>query len=141
MLAGLYGTIAPSGLADWGRMKQVFQWYGLSTAYVSPTFNGVVAALKRGHPVILGNDLTAAGHIMVAIGYTSNNQIIVNDPYGNRFVSGYGANDGDGVYYAWSCSRVRNAIEVIGTYPPSHRNAHTDPHRDAHSHASNSARG
>jgi hypothetical protein len=118
MLAGLYGTIAPTGLADWGRMKQVLQWYGLSTAYVSPTFNAVVAALKRGHPVILGNDLTAAGHIMVAIGYTSNNQIIVNDPYGNRFVSGYGANDGDGVFYAWNCSRVRNALEVIGTYPP-----------------------
>ncbi len=118
MLAGLYGTISPSGLADWGRMKQVLEWSGLTTAYVAPTWNGVVAALKRGHPVLLGNDLTAAGHIMVAIGYTSNNQLIVNDPYGNRFISGYGVNDGQGVYYAWNCSRVRNALEVIGVYTP-----------------------
>jgi hypothetical protein len=116
-LAGLYGAISPSGLADWGRMKQVLQWHGLNTAYVSPTWDGVVAALKRGHPVILGNDLTAAGHIIVAIGYTSNQQLIVNDPYGNRFTSGYGANDGQAVYYAWNCSRVRNALEVIGTVP------------------------
>jgi hypothetical protein len=118
MLAGLYGTISPSGLADWGRMKQVLEWSGLTTAYVAPTWNGVVAALKRGHPVLLGNGLTAAGHIMVAIGYTSNNQLIVNDPYGNRFTVGYGANDGEGVYYAWSCSRVVNALEVIGVYTP-----------------------
>ena len=38
-------------------MKQVLQWSGLTTAYVAPTWNGVVAALKRGHPVLLGNDL------------------------------------------------------------------------------------
>lgn len=117
-VAGLYGTIAPTGLADWGRIKQVLVWHGLQTQYVSPTWNGVVAALKRGHPVLLGNDLTAAGHIMVAVGYTSNNQIIVNDPYGNRFKAGYGANDGEGVYYSWNCSRVRNALEVVGVYTP-----------------------
>jgi len=117
-VAGLYGTIAPTGLADWGRIKQVLVWHGLQTQFVSPTFNGVVAALKRGHPVLLGNDLTPAGHIMVAIGYTSNNQLIVNDPYGNRFKAGYGANDGDGVYYPWNCSRIRNALEVVGVYTP-----------------------
>jgi len=117
-VAGLYGTIAPTGLADWGRIKQVLVWHGLQTQYVQPTWNGVVAALKRGHPVLLGNDLTAAGHIMVAVGYTANNQIIVNDPYGNRFKAGYGANDGESVYYPWSCARVRNALEVVGVYTP-----------------------
>jgi hypothetical protein len=117
-VAGLYGTIAPTGLADWGRIKQVLSWHGLQTQYASPTWNGVVAALKRGHPVLLGNDLTPAGHIMVAIGYTSNNQLIVNDPYGNRFAPGYGANNGQGLYYSWNCSRVHNALEVIGIYTP-----------------------
>jgi hypothetical protein len=117
-VAGLYGTIAPTGLADWGRVKQVLGWHGLQTQYVTPTWNGVVAALKRGHPVLLGNDLTPAGHVMVAIGYTANNQLIVNDPYGNRFAAGYGANNGQGVYYPWNCSRVHNALEVIGVYPP-----------------------
>ena len=116
-VAGLYGTIAPTGLADWGRIKQVLGWYGLQTQYVTPTWAGVIAALKRGHPVLLGNDLTPAGHILVAVGYTANNQLIVNDPYGNRFAAGYGANNGQGVYYPWSCSRVHNALEVVGTRP------------------------
>ena len=117
-VAGLYGTIAPTGLADWGRIKQVIGWYGLQTQYVTPTWAGVIAALKRGHPVLLGNDLTPAGHILVAVGYTANNQLIVNDPYGNRFTWGYGANNGQGVYYPWNCARVHNALEVVGTVPP-----------------------
>jgi hypothetical protein len=116
-VAGLYGTIAPTGLADWGRIKQVLEWYGLQAQYVTPTWAGVVAALKRGHPVLLGNDLTPAGHILVAVGYTANNQLIVNDPYGNRFTLGYGANNGQGVYYPWNCARVHNALEVVGTRP------------------------
>ncbi len=117
-LAGLYGAICPTGLADWGMMAKVLEWHGLSTKRITATWDGVVAALKRGHPVLLGNDLTAAGHIMVAIGYTTNNNLIVNDPYGNRFAPGYGANSGQGVIYSWGCSRVRNALEVIGIYTP-----------------------
>jgi hypothetical protein len=77
-----------------------------------------VGALKRGHPVIIGNGLTPLGHVLVATGYASNNELIVNDPYGNRFAAGYGANDGGGMYYLWSCMRVHNALEVIGVYPP-----------------------
>lgn len=117
-VAGLYGMIAPSGLADWGRISMVLGWYGLTARQVSPTWDGVTAALKRGHPVLIGNDLTAAGHILLAVGYTANNHLIVNDPYGNRFTWGYGANDGESVYYPWSCSRVRNAVEVVGVYTP-----------------------
>jgi hypothetical protein len=118
MVAGLYGTISPTGLADWSRIRQVLQWHGLTSQNVSVSFEGIKAALDRGHPVLIGNDLTAAGHVLVAIGYTSNDQLIVNDPYGNRFASGYGSNDGQGVYYAWSCMRAHNAVEVIGTYIP-----------------------
>ncbi|HST03575.1 MAG TPA: C39 family peptidase [Chloroflexia bacterium] len=118
MVAGLYGTISPTGLADWSRIRQVLQWHGLTSQNLSVSFEGIKAALDRGHPVLIGNDLTAAGHVLVAIGYTSNDQLIVNDPYGNRFASGYGSNDGQGVYYAWSCMRAHNAVEVIGTYIP-----------------------
>jgi hypothetical protein len=78
----------------------------------------VVAALKRSHPVLIGNGLTEEGHILVAVGYTNNGELIVNDPYGNRFAAGYGANNGDGLFYLYSCMRVKNALEVIGTYPP-----------------------
>lgn len=115
-VAGLYGTICPSGLADWGRMAQVLEWHGLSSKRISPTWDSVVAALKRGHPVILGNGLTPAGHILVVIGYAPHQQLIVNDPYGNRFSAGYGGTSGEGLFYPWNCSRTRVALEVIGTY-------------------------
>jgi hypothetical protein len=117
-VAGLYGTICPAGLADWGRMAAVFSWHGLTTKRVSTSWDGVVAALKRGHPVLLGNHLTAAGHVLVAVGYTANRHLIVNDPYGNRFTAGYGGNIGYGVAYRWECVAPHAALEVIGTYPP-----------------------
>ncbi|MEO8287398.1 MAG: C39 family peptidase [Chloroflexota bacterium] len=117
-VAGLYGAICPTGLADWGLMSQVLDWNGLGSRQISATWENVVAALKKGHPVLLGNDLTSVGHILVATGYTDNKYLVVNDPYGNRFKTGYGANDGEGVYYSWNCSRVRNALEVIGVYTP-----------------------
>lgn len=117
-VAGLYGTVCPTGFADWATMRAVLSWHGLQSQQVAATWNGVVGALKRGHPVLIGNGLTPEGHILVATGYTSNWQLVVNDPYGNRFGPGYGANGGKGAVYPWSCTRTRTALEVIGTYPP-----------------------
>ncbi|MGA7729744.1 MAG: C39 family peptidase [Chloroflexia bacterium] len=117
-VAGLYGTICPTGLADWSQMKRVLEWHGLNSKHIPLSFEGVKAALTRGHPVLIGNDLTPAGHVLVAIGYTANNQLIVNDPYGNRFASGYGSTGGKSLSYSWKCLRPTNALEVIGTYPP-----------------------
>jgi hypothetical protein len=117
-VAGLYGTICPTGLADWGLMIRVFEWHGLSARRIGASWEGVVAALKRGHPVLIGNRLTAVGHVLVAVGYTNNNYLIVNDPYGNRFAPGYGATLGKELYYAWNCMRPTSALEVIGIYPP-----------------------
>jgi len=105
-------------------MRFVLEQHGLSSRHISVSWDGVVAALDRGHPVVLGADLTAAGHILVAIGYTENGQLIVNDPYGNRFAPGYGGTRGEGLLYPWDCSRIRNAVEVIGEYPPASRPAH-----------------
>ena len=117
-VAGLYGTICPTGFADWSRMRFVLEQHGLSSRHISVSWDGVVAALKLGHPVIIGTDLTPVGHILVVVGYTENGQIIVNDPYGNRFAPGYGGTMGEGLLYPWNCSMVRNAVEVIGEYPP-----------------------
>jgi hypothetical protein len=124
-VAGLYGNICPTGYADWGRMRAVFERQGLQTQHVGASWNGVVAALKRGHPVLIGNDLTPEGHILVAVGYTDKNQIIVNDPYGNRFAPGYGGTMGKEIAYPWSCMRPQNALEVIGAYPPEPRPSRT----------------
>ena len=117
MLAGLYGTISPTGLASWQQMANVLQWHGLSSQYVSLSWNGIVAALRRGHPVLLGNMLTSEGHILLVIGYTADGNLIVNDPYGNRFQPGYGANNGSGITYQWKNVTPRHALEVIGAAP------------------------
>ena len=117
-IAGLYGTICPTGLADWSRMRSVFAWNDLKVQQTTASWEGVVAALKRGHPVLIGNDLTAVGHVLVAVGYTDKQQLIVNDPYGNRMAPGYGSTNGNEVIYPWACTRARVALEVTGTYPP-----------------------
>ncbi|MFL5735137.1 MAG: C39 family peptidase [Chloroflexia bacterium] len=119
LLAGLYGTICPTGSASWQEMTDVLSWHGLNSQYVPVTWDGIVGALKRGHPVLLGNKLTSEGHILVIIGYTADGNLIVNDPYGNRFLPGYGANDGNGITYQWKKVTPRRALEVIGTRPPS----------------------
>lgn len=118
LLAGLYGTISPTGFADWQTMATVLQWHGLSSQYVAATWDGVVGALRRGHPVLLGNQLTEAGHILLVVGYTGDGNLIVNDPYGNKFAPGYGSNNGYGVIYPWKRATARRALEVIGVYPP-----------------------
>jgi len=118
MLAGLYGTICPNGLAEWQTMVSVLNSNGLGSQYVGATWEGITGALKRGHPVILGNELTSAGHILLVIGYTPDGSLIVHDPYGNRFAPGYGSTDGRGLYYPWKRSTPRRALEVIGIYPP-----------------------
>lgn len=116
-VAGLYGTICPTGYADWSTMATVLQWHGLSTKQIGVSYNSVVAALKRGHPVMLGTRLTSEGHILLAIGYTANGYLIFNDPYGDRFSPGYGRNNGKEVLYKWDCLTAHTAVEVIGTLP------------------------
>ena len=117
-LAGLYGTICPTGLASWPAIVSVLDWHGLSSRWVAATWDGVVGALNRGHPVLLGNMLTPEGHILVVVGYTPDGNLVVNDPYGNRFAPGYGSNDGRGLLYPWKLVTPRRALEVIGVYPP-----------------------
>ena len=117
LLAGLYGTICPTGSASWQEMTAVLQWHGLGSQFVPATWDGIVGALKRGHPVLLGNMLTSEGHIVLVIGYTNDGNLIVHDPYGNRFAPGYGTNDGKAVVYPWKLMTPRHAIEVVGTAP------------------------
>ena len=39
-IAGLYGVISPAGLADWSRISQVLQWYGLVGRQISANWDG-----------------------------------------------------------------------------------------------------
>jgi hypothetical protein len=117
-IAGLYGTICPTGLASWYMMTNVLSWHGLGTKYIPVNLESVKAALRRGHPVILGTDLTPEGHIIAAVGYTANGFLVINDPYGNRLAAGYGHNDGNGVLYPWDRTTAWTALEVTDDFSP-----------------------
>ncbi len=61
----------------------ILREYGLDgDASYSPywTFDDIRADIDDGLPVILGTDLSDAGHIMVAVGYTDDGRVLVNDP-------------------------------------------------------------
>ena len=103
--------------------------------YLRPTFPGVgiwynekatwervKAELDAGRPVILGTQVTGAGHIMVARGYQSDGRLLVNDPAGDREQAArrggpqggysptgvrYWNGDGSRAVYEWEALEVR----------------------------------
>ena len=61
----------------------ILEDYGLDgDASYSPywTFEDIKQDIDDGLPVILGTDISDAGHIMLAVGYTDDGKVIVNDP-------------------------------------------------------------
>lgn len=61
----------------------ILREYGLDgDASYSPywTFNDIKADIDDGLPVILGTDISDSGHILVAVGYTDDDKVIVHDP-------------------------------------------------------------
>ena len=49
------------------------------------TYARVKKALDAGQPVILGTEVTSAGHLMLARGYLTDGRLIVNDPAGDYY--------------------------------------------------------
>ena len=61
----------------------ILEEYGMhGDASYSPywTFEDIKKDIDDGLPVILGTDISDAGHIIVAVGYTDDGRVIVNDP-------------------------------------------------------------
>lgn len=86
------------------------------------TWERVKAELDAGRPVMLGTQVTPAGHLMVACGYTEDGRLIVNDPAGNRELAArwkrpdgewsktggrYWNGEGKGALYDWQALEVR----------------------------------
>gem|GEM_PF-2050966 len=99
---GVYGYVyTPEVGAVWSKMVKVFEIFGFK-AYVdtTPTWEELVAEINAGRPVILSTQLTSSGHIVVAVGYTSDRGVIVNDPAGDKRMSYFNYN-GAKVVYDW----------------------------------------
>ncbi len=86
------------------------------------TWKRVKAELDAGRPVLLGTQVTPAGHLMVARGYTADGRLLVNDPAGNRELAArwerpdgewsktggrYWNGEGRGALYDWDALEVR----------------------------------
>jgi hypothetical protein len=89
------------------------------------TWKRVKAELDAGRPVLLGTQVTPAGHLMVVRGYASDGRLIVNDPAGNRELAArwerpdgewsktggrYWNGEGRGALYDWDALEVRWAM-------------------------------
>ncbi|HID32895.1 MAG TPA: hypothetical protein EYP24_05910 [bacterium (Candidatus Stahlbacteria)] len=68
----------------------------------SPTFEEVIGELNQGYPHSMCVGLTAAGHLVLAVGQVLNwHTLIFNDPYGNKNTPGYPSYDGKYARYDW----------------------------------------
>lgn len=117
MAYGAYGTCTEGGAAWAWRIQDFLKFHKLgSKFYDTATPQIVVNAINAGHPVILSNQLTRAGHLIVVKGYENNGQVLItNDPYGNAAGSGYGRHmDGFNVRYSWSYVKAKWMVEVWG---------------------------
>lgn len=119
---GIYGQTIVNDLNGRDYIARVIQNnFGIkaSWAQYQATFDIIKSALDRGHLVILGTGLTGSGHILLVKGYTSDGQLIVNDPYGDKFGGTYGKSQIDGAnkYYAWGSVNPWWYIELEGWVP------------------------
>ncbi|WP_161569237.1 C39 family peptidase [Candidatus Oscillochloris fontis] len=117
---GGYGHTTDGGMAWAWRIQGYVERHGLQHEFDStPTFDEIKSKLDQGYLVVLSTDLTSAGHIILVRGYTNDNKIIVNDPYGNKYgPNGYGKYDGGNVQYEWSKFKAKWMVVVKGQADP-----------------------
>lgn len=82
-------------------LVELAQSYGYKASFSTKrTWAEIKSELINGRPVVVAGDFTDSGHILVAIGYTSQGYI-VNDPWGNA-LSGYSNTEGRKLIYPHS---------------------------------------
>ncbi|RLE92711.1 MAG: hypothetical protein DRN04_09505 [Thermoprotei archaeon] len=99
---GIHGYVYEPGVgAVWSKIVELFKLFGFE-AYVdtTPMWEELVAEINAGRPVILGTEITSSGHLVVAVGYTSDKGVVVNDPAGDKSL-GYFNYNGAKVIYDW----------------------------------------
>ncbi len=100
---GVHGfTYIPGAGMSWQKAVDLFKIFGFQS-YIdySPTFEELKREIDNGYPVLLSTQLTKAGHIVVAVGYTPDGCIIVNDPAGDKNRGSYFNYYGKQVVYDW----------------------------------------
>jgi len=103
---GGYGYVLRNGwLQDLRNgIREYISNHNLTSSEKSATIANAIAEIDAGHPFVLLNSLTIAGHYICVIGYENDGQtVIANDPFGNK-ATGYGTYgnpNGAAVRYDW----------------------------------------
>lgn len=92
---------------NWSRhdplgLKALIESYpGMKDDFTSSgTLEDIKQAISAGIPCILHGYFTRSGHIIVAYGFDDQG-LIVNDPWGEWFESGYEDSSGENLHYSW----------------------------------------
>lgn len=112
---GAYGTCTDDGMGWAWRIQEYLKHHKLgSKFYDSSSPQLIVNCINAGHLVILSNQLTRSGHLILVKGYENGGQtIIANDPYGNANVGGYGQHmNGGDVRYSWGFVKAKWMVEI-----------------------------
>lgn len=99
---GAYGYMW-SGTSPYSSMVSFYIKHGISAARTdAPSYQTVLDEVNAGRPYTICNELTAAGHIIVAHGTaTQSHTLIFNDPYGDKNIPGYPNYFGKNAKYDW----------------------------------------
>jgi hypothetical protein len=97
---GGYGYMWSGSNRPSNSMHNYISKHGMSSKLIYyPSWSNVVNELNQDYPYALCVGLTTSGHLVLAIGYVSDQHtIICNDPYGNKNTPGYPGKD---VLYDW----------------------------------------
>lgn len=109
---GAYGHATDGGQAWAWRIQDYLSKHGIPNEFSDRTrttyqqdFDYIKAQLNQGYLPIVGRSFrlngVGYGHLVIVRGYTSDNKLIINDPYGNQMGGRFGrAMDGDNVRYS-----------------------------------------
>lgn len=107
---GAVGELMQSFINNHGTVKALF--------FGAIQFSDIKTAIDKGHVVVLDTLLSSVGHLVLARGYSTSGNIIVNDPWGNKNQANWGvAPNGEEVEYtpAELALGKRWALEVMPT--------------------------
>jgi hypothetical protein len=112
---GGYGYMWYNGYSPYSRMMNYLQYHDITSwSDDSPTWSETVAEVQAGWPYCMCVGLTAAGHLILAVGQVQDwHTLIFNDPYGNKNTPNYPSYDGKYARYDWP--GYNNGYENLNT--------------------------
>jgi len=112
---GAFGHCTEGGVSSPSKIQDYLNLHGFDSTYYNViTQDEIKAAIMRNHPVILSTKLTSTGNEILVRGFTCDDKMIVNDPYGDATEPGYGSyRNGAGIIYPFTFVHPGWAIEVF----------------------------